>query len=136
VFRKPRVCNSGWTNLIVQWMLWQVMAEDREMARQKLGFPLLVAAHDHDAYVEQLEGCWIVKTGCDASQAAIIDISWPSADTPGDKPEVEVKLVKCSEYPKSQVALAGMHAASRPANMDAPGRKLLEDQLSILERVS
>lgn len=89
------------------------MAEDRDMARQKLGFPLLVAAHDHDPYVEQLEGCWIVKTGCDASQAAIIDITWPSADTPGERPEVEVKLVKCSDYPKSQVCVCAPRRASR-----------------------
>ncbi len=65
--------------------LFQVMAEDRDMASKRIGFPLLVAAHDHDPYVEEIEGCWIVKTGCDAVKAGIIDIIWPSADTPGEK---------------------------------------------------
>ncbi len=83
----------------------QVMAEDRELARQRLGFPLLVAAHDHDPYLERVEDCWIVKTGADATQAAIIDITWPSKDTPGKAPEVDVKMVKCSDYPESQVRL-------------------------------
>jgi hypothetical protein len=77
------------------------MAEDRAMARQRLGFPLLLAAHDHDPYVEQVEGCWIVKTGCDAVNAAIIDITWASHETPGDQPTVEVQVVKCRDYPEN-----------------------------------
>ena len=79
------------------------MAEDRELARKRIGFPLLVAAHDHDPFLERVEDCWIVKTGADATQAAIIDITWPSKDTPGQSPEVDVKMVKCSDYPESQV---------------------------------
>ena len=71
------------------------------MARQRLGFPVLVAAHDHDPYVEEVEGCWIVKTGCDAEAAGIIDITWASTDTPGDRPRVDVKLVKCRDYVES-----------------------------------
>jgi hypothetical protein len=79
------------------------MAEDRELARQHIGFPLLVAAHDHDPYLERVDNCWIVKTGADALQAAIIDITWPSKDTQGKEPEVDVKIVKCSDYPASKV---------------------------------
>ena len=76
----------------------QVMAEDRDMARQRLGFPLILAAHDHDPYLEVVEGCCIVKTGCDAENAGIIDVTWTSSETPGDKPKIEAKLVKCRDY--------------------------------------
>jgi 2',3'-cyclic-nucleotide 2'-phosphodiesterase (5'-nucleotidase family) len=82
-------------------MTHQVMAEDREMARLKMGFPVLVGGHDHDPYVEQVEGSWIVKTGCDATSAAIIDIVWPSASTPGEEPEVSVELIPVSDYAAS-----------------------------------
>eukprot|EP00960_Hanusia_phi_P054129 762550-Hanusia_phi.AAC.9 len=73
-------------------MTHQVMAEDREMARLQMGFPLLVAAHDHDPYVETIEGCTIVKTGMDAENAAIVDILWESGETPGERPKIKVEL--------------------------------------------
>uniref|UniRef100_A0A7S0W998 EF-hand domain-containing protein n=1 Tax=Hemiselmis tepida TaxID=464990 RepID=A0A7S0W998_9CRYP len=79
-------------------MTHQVMAEDREMARLKMGFPLLVAAHDHDPYCEEVEGCWIVKTGCDATQAAVIDLVWADASTPGDRPKVEIQMLNTKDY--------------------------------------
>jgi hypothetical protein len=79
-------------------MYFQVMADDRDMALKQMGFPLLVAAHDHDPYVEEVEGCWIVKTGCDAVNAGVIDIIWPSADTPGEKPNIKAKLVRCRDF--------------------------------------
>ncbi len=86
------------------------MAEDREMARKKLGFPLLVAAHDHDPYIEEIEGCWVVKVGSDANNAGIIDIVWPSAQTAGDQPVVTVNMVTCAEYPECrELAMIAKH---------------------------
>ncbi len=32
----------------------QIMADDREMARLKMGFPLICGAHDHDPYMEKV----------------------------------------------------------------------------------
>ena len=49
------------------------------MARQRCGFPVLLAAHDHVPYVETVNDCHIVKVGADAVKAAIIDIVWPNA---------------------------------------------------------
>ena len=80
----------------------QVMADDRAMAHLKIGFPLLVAGHDHDPYLELVDGCWIVKTGMDAAQAAIIDVTWPSSETPGEQPQISISLVRCRDYPENQ----------------------------------
>ncbi len=41
------------------------------MARKKMGFPILIGAHDHDPYLELIEGCYVVKTGADAVNAAV-----------------------------------------------------------------
>jgi len=95
-------------------MTHQVMAEDREMARLQMGFPLLVAAHDHDPYVETIEGCTIVKTGMDAENAAIVDILWESGETPGERPKIKVELVKCSEYHANQELVKIMQEHNRP----------------------
>jgi hypothetical protein len=72
------------------------------MASQKLGFPVLVAAHDHDPYIEEIEGCWVVKVGSDAKYAGVIDLVWPSADTAGEKPVVTVNMVTCADYQESR----------------------------------
>lgn len=83
-------------------MTHQVIAQDRDMAKQKLGFPLLLAAHDHDPYVEVVEGCNIVKVGCDATKTAIIDITWPTRATPGKEPTISVQVVETKAYPANE----------------------------------
>ena len=47
----------------------QVMPEDRQFAEARMGFPLIIGAHDHDPYLEQVAGATIVKTGADAAMA-------------------------------------------------------------------
>jgi 5'-nucleotidase len=72
------------------------MADDRQMAQLKLGFPLILGAHDHEPYLEQVDGACIVKTGMDAQNAAIIDVHWPDAES--REPTVHVELVRCDDY--------------------------------------
>ena len=38
-------------------MTHQVMADDRETAQKKMGFPLIIGGHDHDPYLEQVPLC-------------------------------------------------------------------------------
>jgi hypothetical protein len=79
-------------------MTHQVIAQDRDMARLDLGFPLLVGGHDHDVYVEKVNDVQIVKVGADATYAAIIDITWPTSSVPGDRPHIRAELLDTSVF--------------------------------------
>ncbi len=72
----------------------QLMPLDRELAAMKVGFPLIVGGHDHEPYNEVIEGCQIIKTGIDAKNIAICELTWASAD-------VKVPTVSVSMYPAS-----------------------------------
>lgn len=57
----------------------QSMDADRAFCRHFAGkFPVVCGGHDHEIYNETVEGNRIVKTGMDATHAAIIDIEWPT----------------------------------------------------------
>jgi hypothetical protein len=57
-------------------MTHQGIAENRDMAKEFGGgqFPLLMGGHDHESYLEEVNGSQIIKTGMNAQKAAIIDI--------------------------------------------------------------
>ena len=94
---------------IVIPMTHQAMADDREMASMKMGFPLICGAHDHVAYMEQVEGAWIVKAGMDANNALIIDINWPTTETKGEEPTISVELVPTDAYPADPQLVEVVH---------------------------
>eukprot|EP00961_Rhodomonas_salina_P252695 3415620-Rhodomonas_salina.1 len=71
----------------------QALADDRAMAKEELGFPLIVGAHDHEPCLEQVSGAWITKAGMDAQNAVIIDIRWPGPETAGGEAEIRAELV-------------------------------------------
>ena len=75
----------------------QVIEVDREFANafkrtdghpNENCFPLLLGGHDHDVFVENVEGCQIIKTGMDAVKVAVCDLSWPD----NSSPKVEIKF--------------------------------------------
>jgi len=41
---------------------------------------VILAGHDHDQYYEEYNGHFVIKTGMDAKNAAVIDIKWPNKD--------------------------------------------------------
>lgn len=57
----------------------QLMDEDRELAKMKLGFPLILGGHDHDMFHEVVDGCTILKVGMDAETIGIVDVVWSSS---------------------------------------------------------
>lgn len=79
-------------------MTHQGIGSDRSMA-QEMGnhFPLLMGGHDHEPYLETVNGCRIVKTGMDAIQAAVIDIRWENEED-SILPSIEVQMLNTKDF--------------------------------------
>ena len=74
----------------------QGMAEDRAFCRHFAGkFPVVCGGHDHEMFDETVEGGRIIKTGMDATHAAVIDIQWDKDD---NKPQVHVQMIPTTDY--------------------------------------
>lgn len=74
-------------------MTHQVMAKDRAFCKRFTGdvFPLVLGGHDHDLYHEEICGSTILKMGMDARMVGVCDLSWPSADDPGRKIQLDIQ---------------------------------------------
>lgn len=84
----------------------QDLADDRVLAQHKDAphMPLIVGGHEHKVYLEQYGSTWLVKAGCDAIHAAIVDLAWP-AEQPlsgPDLPTVSVVLDDSARYPEDE----------------------------------
>jgi len=87
-------------------MTHQVIAKDIAMANEGLGFPLLLGAHDHSVYTGEYgpDRCQVVKGGCDAHNALIVDITWPEASS--SAPVIKWELVETKRWePNPELAL-------------------------------
>ncbi len=75
----------------------QPLADDLELARiQRVPpFPVIIGGHEHEVFIQQLDGTWVVKAGADAVHAVVIDAEWPPVAPPAsadDLPAVRVRL--------------------------------------------
>lgn len=80
----------------------QDLLDDRVLAQapQPIPFPVVIGGHEHKVYLEQHASTWLIKAGCDAIHAAIVDLVWPAqapADGP-DLPTVSVTLDDAANY--------------------------------------
>uniref|UniRef100_A0A0G4H9J8 EF-hand domain-containing protein n=1 Tax=Chromera velia CCMP2878 TaxID=1169474 RepID=A0A0G4H9J8_9ALVE len=65
-------------------------------------FPLILSGHDHHVVNRDWHGTRLVKPGCDARKAAVIDICWRDAQCP--QPEIKLEIVDvCSFAPNAEV---------------------------------
>lgn len=86
-------------------MTHQDIDDDRLLAATPLPaglppFPLIIGGHEHRVYHELVDQTWIVKSGSDAVQATIVDLTWP-AEKPTDGPDVptvRLRLERTSDY--------------------------------------
>ena len=89
----------------------QNMPEDRRMAEaiaEDGQVPLIIGAHDHEPYHESVEGCQIIKTGCDAQAIAVIDIVWQSLEQE-EVPKVYIEMVKVDAFAADKSMLEAPH---------------------------
>eukprot|EP00993_Chasmostoma_nieuportense_P007112 NODE_782_length_1872_cov_240.124355_g729_i0.p1 GENE.NODE_782_length_1872_cov_240.124355_g729_i0~~NODE_782_length_1872_cov_240.124355_g729_i0.p1 ORF type:complete len:515 (-),score=128.12 NODE_782_length_1872_cov_240.124355_g729_i0:88-1632(-) len=54
--------------------------QDIELAKLKLNFPIMIAAHDHFLFHQIVEGQHIFKLGMDAQYLGCVDINWMKGD--------------------------------------------------------
>jgi 2',3'-cyclic-nucleotide 2'-phosphodiesterase (5'-nucleotidase family) len=81
----------------------QALDADRALAKDPRAprFPVIIGGHEHTPTLERIDGSWLVKAGCDATHAVIVDLVWPAeAPTAGqpDWPEVAVRLEDAAPY--------------------------------------
>ena len=85
-------------------MTHQDVEDDRILAQTSVSppFPVIVGGHEHKVFVEQYGYTWLVKAGCDAIHAAIVDLEWPLESPPSglDLPMVKISLDDTAKYPE------------------------------------
>lgn len=104
----------------------QSLARDRDLARAAghTLIPLILGGHEHEPHLDPVEGAWIIKTGMDAVQAAVIDLTWPAEAPAGapDLPSVRVRVEPVRDFAEDPAlramvdthlrAVAGLQAAT------------------------
>jgi 2',3'-cyclic-nucleotide 2'-phosphodiesterase (5'-nucleotidase family) len=82
----------------------QSLARDRAlaMAQGDPPVPLIIGGHEHEPFVEQVGGAWVVKAGTEALYAAVVDLAWPALAPAGgpDLPRVTVRLEPVHDSPE------------------------------------
>ena len=83
----------------------QDRADDHALARMQREprFPIVIAGHEHEVIVDDVEGTWILKAGADAANAVVVDLVWPDEAPPAgtpDLPAVTVKVHEVRELPE------------------------------------
>ena len=92
---------SSQVDLIIP-MTHQLIGRDRETAKlvQKDLVPIVIGAHDHQPYLEEVEGVKVIKVGQDAQNIGIINIEWEGDDSL--TPVVTMEMKKATEFPADQ----------------------------------
>jgi len=75
--------------------------DDRALARSVSGgkqVHLMLGAHDHDPYHEQIDGVTVLKVGMDATHMGVCDMTWPAEE--GSAPELKVEVFAMSDWPE------------------------------------
>jgi len=89
----------------------QIMPLDRELA-EIMGdsIPIVLGGHDHEPYLETINGCTIVKTGADAKKIGIVELFWTD-DKKDTKPQVKVTMKDCTDYSKNSIVSSAVDSA-------------------------
>ncbi|HWO26909.1 MAG TPA: 5'-nucleotidase C-terminal domain-containing protein [Kofleriaceae bacterium] len=83
----------------------QDRADDHALARMQRAprFPIIIAGHEHEVLIDDVEGCWVIKAGAEAANAVVVELVWPAEAPPAgvpDLPAVTLKLQEVSELPE------------------------------------
>lgn len=99
-------------------MTHQVIREDSAMVQHFSGkfpggdnenaFPLVIGAHDHEPYTEEVSGSCIVKCGCDAKLIGVSRIVWPTAGS--RRVTVTTEMRPISEFTADAKVEAAVHS--------------------------
>lgn len=85
----------------------QTISEDEALAAAQAArtppFPVIVGGHEHTPLLERVCGTWIVKSGAEAVEAVVTEVTWPDGDGP---PVVVTRLDAVSQYPEDPAVRA------------------------------
>ncbi|XRB13900.1 EF-hand domain-containing protein [Pseudoscourfieldia marina] len=96
--RSMREKLAATTDLVIP-MTHQVMPLDREMAETcGAEFPLIIGGHDHQPYLETVNGCIITKQGADAALVGVIDVTWLAPEHAGASPTIDVQQLPITNF--------------------------------------
>ena len=89
----------------------QDLADDHALARAQRDprFPIIIAGHEHEVVIDDVNGSWVIKAGADAANAVFVDLVWPAEAPPAgtpDLPAVTVKLEPVRDHPEDQAMRA------------------------------
>jgi hypothetical protein len=76
--------------------------DDHKTCRE-FDFPVVLSGHDHHRVDEVVEGTRLLKPGMDAIYATVLEITWPSADAVGKKPNIKATFVKTADWEQDPV---------------------------------
>ena len=77
----------------------QLMPLDRLVAAHTdMKLPVIIGGHDHEPYLETINGCTIIKVGADAKNLGIIELFWPNKDCVGYTPQVRAVIEPATSY--------------------------------------
>jgi 2',3'-cyclic-nucleotide 2'-phosphodiesterase (5'-nucleotidase family) len=97
------IAEEGCTSVIA--ITHQTLDADRALARGS-GFPIIVGGHEHTVVLERIDATWLIKAGCDAAHAVVVDLEWPAEAPacagPGDRdlPEVRARVEDVTRWPE------------------------------------
>jgi len=68
----------------------QDRGDDHALARAQRDprFPLIIAGHDHELSIDDIEGTWVVKAGSEAASAVVIELVWPAGEPAAGTPDL------------------------------------------------
>lgn len=91
------------------------IAKHEDMAKVT---PILLAAHDHEVYIEQAGKSLIFKTGCDAENIGIVDLYWNAEG----KLKRQVHMLEAEDFPAepSVQSFVDQELAMMAAVMEVP----------------
>src|SRR5262249_46053061 len=83
----------------------QDRGDDHALARAQRDprFPIIIAGHDHELSIDEIEGTWVVKAGSEAASVVVIDLAWQAASPAAgafDLPAVTVAAHRVDEFPE------------------------------------
>lgn len=83
----------------------QDLADDQALAgmQREPRFPIIIAGHEHDVIIDDVDGCRIIKAGADAAHAVVVDLVWPADAPPAgvlDLPAVTLMLQEVRAFPE------------------------------------
>ena len=83
----------------------QLIGADRETAKlvaKTSGVadkvPILVAAHDHEPFLLEVDGVKVIKVGQNADHIGFITFEWDDGAAPGTKPKVTMEMKNAKEF--------------------------------------